>query len=352
MERKNSKIKDLNKELIPDLIRKIDSKTKPIGALGRLEEIALQIGLILNSQTPEIKKPTVFVFAADHGLADKGVSSYPKEVTHQMVLNFLNGGAAINVFARQNNLDLMIVDAGIDFDLEEHPQLIIEKIAYGTNNILEKPAMSLEQCKKAIFIGMELMKSLYKNGSNTIILGDMGIGNTSSASLLMSKLCKLPVSKCTGRGTGLDDIGLQKKICILEKAILKHNYVSNNSLEIMSTFGGFEIAMMTGAILQAAGLGMIIIIDGFIVTSALLVAYNIDKKVLDYCIFSHQSDEQAHEKMLEFLGVTPLLNLRMRLGEGSGAAITFPIIQSAVNFLNQMASFKSASVSNKQKKER
>ena len=175
----------------------------------------------------------------------------------------------------------------------------------------------------------------------------MGIGNTSSASLLMSKLCKLPVSKCTGRGAGLDDIGLQKKIRILEKALLKHNYVSNNSLEIMSTFGGFEIAMMTGAILQAAGLGMIIIIDGFIVTSALMVAYNIDKKVLDYCIFSHQSDEQAHEKMLEFLGVTPLLNLRMRLGEGSGAAITFPIIQSAVSFLNEMASFEDAGVSNK-----
>jgi nicotinate-nucleotide--dimethylbenzimidazole phosphoribosyltransferase len=336
----------MNFERKDDLQHKIDFKTKPLGALGKLEEIALKIGMIQDTLSPEIKNPSVIVFAADHGLADAGVSPYPKEVTWQMVMNFLSGGAAINVFSKQNGMDIQIVDAGVDYDFPEHPLLVSEKIGRGTQNILESPAMTMEQCNQAMNKGANFVQKKAEEGCNTIAFGEMGIGNTSSASMLMSRICDKHIAECTGRGAGHDIKGLNNKIEILADCIKKYPEAKDPK-EILATFGGFEIAMMTGAFLEAARQKMIIIVDGFIVSSALLVAQAIDKSVLNYCFFAHQSDEQAHKDMLEFMDGKAILDMGLRLGEGTGAALVLPLLQAAVNFLNEMASFESANVSNK-----
>jgi nicotinate-nucleotide--dimethylbenzimidazole phosphoribosyltransferase len=326
---------------------KINTKTKPLGSLGKLEEIVLQIAQIQNTTSPKLSEPTILVFAADHGLADAGVSPYPKEVTHQMVLNFLNNGAAINVFSKQNNITLKVVDAGVDADFENNPNLIHAKIANGTKNILENSAMTIDECAKAMETGGDLVKQQSQNSCNVIGFGEMGIGNTSSASLLMSKITGIDIEDCVGNGTGHDEKGLKRKKEILKQCIAKHQ-IDDDPINILSTFGGFEIAMMTGAFLKAAELGMIILVDGFIVTSALLVANIINPEILNNCIFTHTSNEQGHIKMLNHLNAEPILGLDLRLGEGTGAAITYPIIESAVNFLNEMASFDDAGVSNKE----
>lgn len=328
------------------LQHKINNKTKPIGSLGKLEEIAIQIGLIQNTLNPELKNPTILVFAADHGIADSGVSPFPKEVTRQMVLNFLHGGAAINVFCKQHNIQLKVIDAGVDADFDSNPNLIQAKIAYGTKNILESTAMTIDECLKAMDAGKDIVANQFKNGCNIIGFGEMGIGNTSSASLLMSKITGIPIEECTGSGTGHDEKGLIKKKELLRKAFDKY-ILDGDPIDILATFGGFEIAMMTGAFLKAAELNMVILVDGFIVTSALLVAHKINPNILRNCIFAHTSNEKGHTKMLSYLSADPVLNFRMRLGEGTGAAVAFPIIQSSVDFLNQMASFEDAGVSNK-----
>ncbi|QTE23212.1 nicotinate-nucleotide--dimethylbenzimidazole phosphoribosyltransferase [Polaribacter cellanae] len=341
-----SKIESVSKKLTEALQNKIDFKTKPLGALGLLETIALQIGKIQNTTSPKITKPSIVVFAGDHGIVkSKPVSSYPQEVTQQMVFNFLNGGAAINVFCKQNNIHLNIVDAGVNGDFEKEENLIDAKIAKGTKDFSTEKAMTIEQCDLALEKGKEIVNSSFKKGCNTIGFGEMGIGNTSSASLLMSYFTNIQIENCVGKGTGLHDEGLQQKTNILKNVFDKHKPTINSPIEALATFGGFEIAMITGAILEAAALKMTILIDGFIVTAALLAAHAIDKNVLDYCVFCHTSGEQGHEKMLDFLNVKPLLNLGLRLGEGTGVAVAFPIISSAVNFLNEMATFKSANVS-------
>ena len=342
-------IKSISKEFIPQLQNKIDSKTKPIGALGMLELIALKIGLIQNTLSPELTNPTIIVFAGDHGIASEGVSAYPQEVTHQMVLNFLSGGAAICVFSKQNGINLKIVDAGVNFDFSNTPNLINAKISMGTKNFLNSPAMDKVQCENAISKGALIVKEQGEKGCNIIGFGEMGIGNTSSASIIMSILCNISIEKCVGRGTGLDDSSLKKKTQILKQAIKKHipNIEKSNPLSVLSTFGGFEIAMICGGMLQAAELNMIILIDGFIVTSALLVASKINPSVLDYCIFCHKSDEKGHSKVLDDLNAEPLLDLKMRLGEGTGVAIAYPLIKSSINFLNNMASFEDANVTKK-----
>jgi nicotinate-nucleotide--dimethylbenzimidazole phosphoribosyltransferase len=330
--------------LKPALQAKIDSKTKPLGALGRLERLALQVGLIQGQATPELKQPTMLVFAGDHGAALSGVSPYPQEVTRQMVLNFLTGGAAINVFARQNGMVVRVIDAGVNHDFGGIAGLIDAKISMGTRNFLQEPAMTPEQCEAAINKGVALAVQEIVAGSNVLGFGEMGIGNTSSAAILTSKLCKLPLAQCVGRGTGLDDSGLQKKRVLLAKAVAKHN-VGDDPLAVLATFGGFEIAMMTGAMLGAAEKGALLLVDGYIATSALLVAARLQPAILDYCVFAHESGESGHALQLTSLGVEPLLSLDMRLGEGTGAALAYPLVQAAVNFLNQMASFESAGVS-------
>ncbi|PKV51845.1 nicotinate-nucleotide-dimethylbenzimidazole phosphoribosyltransferase [Aquimarina sp. MAR_2010_214] len=333
-----------NNKLEAILQNKINTKTKPIGALGELETVALQIGMIQNTDQPSLDQPTILVFAGDHGIAKKReVNLYPQEVTAQMVYNFVNEGAAINVFCKQHQIALKIVDAGVNHDFENIPDIIHAKIDFGTQDYQETPAMTVEQCTKAIQKGADLVTETFNNGCNTIGFGEMGIGNTSAASLLMSYFTKIPIAECVGSGTGLDTSAIKIKQQILSEVYQK--YAPSSPLEALTIFGGFEIAMITGGILKAAELKMTIIIDGFIVTSALLAAYAMYQNVIDYCIFAHTSEEQGHQKMYQFLEKRPLINLGMCLGEGTGVAIAYPIIESAVTFLNNMASFESAGVS-------
>ena len=327
-----------------DLKRKIDDKTKPLGSLGRLETLALQCGKIQNSLNPELVNPTILVFAGDHGITEEGVSPYPQEVTAQMVLNFLNGGAAINVFCRQNNISLHIVDAGVKTDLPEGTELINANIGRGTKNFCREAAMSLGECERAIEKGAELSRTVPVSTCNVIGFGEMGIGNTSSAAALTQRFTGIPVEDCVGKGTGLDDSGLEHKQNTIRQALEKHAEIKEPQA-VLSTFGGFEIAMMVGAILESAVLKRIILIDGFIASAAFLSASRIVPEIKQYAVFTHKSDEQGHAEILKYLQVEPLISLGMRLGEGTGVAVAFPILQSAVSFLNQMASFKSAGVS-------
>jgi nicotinate-nucleotide--dimethylbenzimidazole phosphoribosyltransferase len=329
--------------LRPALQQKIDQKTKPLGALGLLETLALRIGLIQNSLTPRLNKPCLIVFAGDHGIAEAGVSAYPQAVTAQMVANFLAGGAAVSVFARQHGMELLVVDAGVNADLDAHPALIGAKIAKGTRNFLMEPAMTDRQCLEALQTGAEIVSSQHRLGCNCIGFGEMGIGNTSSAALLMHVLTGLPLEQCVGRGTGLNDEQLSNKTAVLRQALDRHPAITE-PLAALATFGGFEIAMMTGAYLKAAELGMLILVDGFIAGSALLVANRLHPQVLDYCVFSHVSREQGHQALLKHFDARALINLDLRLGEGSGIALSYPLLQSAVLMLNEMASFDEAGV--------
>ncbi len=334
------------------LADKIKNKTKPLGALGMLEAVALQIGLIQQTLVPQLSNPTMLVFAGDHGIVEAGVSPYPQAVTAQMVLNFLQGGAAINVFTLQNDMRLRVVDAGVNHrfapDLYlSNPNLIDAKVAFGTRNFLIEPAMTAAQCEQALEHGASIVNVQIAEGCNVFGFGEMGIGNTSSATCLMSVLCNLPIEDCVGRGTGLDDVGLAQKTKILAQAIAYHHLSRSDAMLSLATFGGFEIAMMVGAMLQTAHKQCTLLIDGFIATAALLVAAKLQPDILHYCVFTHCSDESGHKKMLDYLDVKPLLNIDLRLGEGTGAALAYPLVQAAVNFLNNMASFESASVSQK-----
>jgi len=338
-----------------ELQHKIDNKTKPTGSLGRLEEIALRAGMIQESIQPQIINPHIVVFAGDHGITATGlVNPYPQAVTAQMVLNFLNGGAAINVFCRQHDIQLLVVDAGVNADFGDTPptkKFIHSKIGYGTKNYMEEPAMTNQELENAIEKGKRVVKDIHLAGCNCIGFGEMGIGNTSSAALIMAAITKLPLEICVGRGTGTNKDQFDTKLKTLQKVYEKHikkTGANPSATDILRFFGGFEIAMMTGAYLEAAKNKMIIVVDGFISTAALLTAQLTDQSILMNCFFAHTSEERGHEKMLEYLKAEPLLNLRMRLGEGTGAALAIPLIRSAVNFLNEMASFESAGVSNKE----
>ena len=332
--------------LATDIQHKIDFKTKPLGSLGTLEKLSFQISTIQQSLSPRLTNPTIIVFAGDHGIANEGVSAYPQEVTFQMVMNFLNGGAAINVFCRQNNIDLLVVDAGVNFDFEPNPKLLNTKVGNGTKSFLKSQAMTSEETKRCLSYGETIVNDLAKSGCNVIGFGEMGIGNTSSATMLMSHFCNLPIEDCVGRGTGLNDSQLANKINVLKKAQVLHTQF--DSVEsVLQTFGGFEIAQMCGAMMAAHNQNMVILVDGFIATAAFLVASKLSPEIKSNAIFCHLSDEFGHRNLLSYLGVEPLLQLNMRLGEGSGCAVAYPIIESAVAFLNQMASFESAGVSNK-----
>jgi len=335
---------ELPKNISAQLKATIDGKTKPLGSLGKLEDLALQIGTILGSTSPEIKMPHLLVFAADHGIAHHGVSAYPQEVTRQMVNNFLEGGAAINVFCRQHQISLKVVDAGVNYDFASNADLIVHKIAKGTNSFLHGPAMSAKELELCLQIGAEVVAEIAAKGSNTIGFGEMGIGNTSSASVLMHMLCGLPLQDCVGKGTGVNAAQLQKKQEILQTAI-SHYKGSLEPKLLMAHFGGFEIMQIAGAILEARRRNMLILVDGFICTVAYLCAFKLNPQVKANAIFSHQSDEQGHRILLDQLDAKALLKLNLRLGEGTGCALAFPLLHSAVKFLNEMASFESADVS-------
>ncbi|HLR33200.1 MAG TPA: nicotinate-nucleotide--dimethylbenzimidazole phosphoribosyltransferase [Fodinibius sp.] len=327
------------------LQQKIDNKTKPVGALGRLKAIALQVGLIQHRLDPVLENPLLAVFAGDHGIAKEGiVNAYPQEVTGQMVKNMIAGGAAVNVFCRTHGITAKIIDAGVASELTDDENLIDRKIAAGTKDYTKEPAMTASQCEEAIQAGAELVSTWQQSGTNIIGFGEMGIGNTSSAAIITSLVTGQSIEACTGKGTGLNKKGVSKKARVLKQVIATHD-IEDHPLTILHTFGGFEIAMIVGAILQAAEEHMVIMVDGFIATAAFLLACELYPAVRNYGIFAHKSDEQGHRIQLEYLQVEALLQLGMRLGEGTGAAMAYPMVQSAVNFLNEMASFENAGVS-------
>lgn len=340
-------IPKLSTELDTQIQSKIDLKTKPPGSLGQLESLAFKLAKIQQTLKPKILNPGIIVFAGDHGLSDENVSPYPKEVTTQMVLNFLNEGAAINAFANLHNIPLKVVDAGVCGELPPHKNLLQLSEAKGTKNSLKEPAISRDQLKSLFQKAKSLIEKQLQEGTDLFIFGEMGIGNTSAASLIMSQICQIPLIDCIGRGTGLDDEGLKHKEIILNKVLERHTECSNQPFDILTSFGGFEIAMITSAMLTCAENKTPFLVDGFIVTSALLIAHAHNPHVLDYAIFSHCSDESGHQHMLKYLKAEPLLNLNLRLGEGSGATLAYPFVQAALAFFNNMASFKEASVSNR-----
>jgi len=324
----------------------IDNKTKPPGSLGRLEALAVQIGEILGTDKPVLEHPQMVVFAADHGLTAQGISAFPADVSWQMVENFLAGGAAVSVLARQHGLALTVVDlAGLPAGTQR-PGLVVRKVAgaeHGTADSSQGVAMTPAQCEQAMRNGMELVRDL---PGNALLLGEMGIGNTSAASLLLARLAGLDVELCTGAGTGLDAAAVARKCEVLRKVLALHADAMQ-PLDALAAFGGLEIATMTGAVLQAAAQRRVIVVDGFIASAAVLVAHALQPFVLQRCVFAHRSGERGHEFMLQHLGVQALLDLDLRLGEGSGAALAWPLLQSACAILREMASFASAGVSEK-----
>jgi nicotinate-nucleotide--dimethylbenzimidazole phosphoribosyltransferase len=325
-------------------LRRLDTLTKPLGALGRLEALAAQICAIQGTLVPALRQPHALIFAGDHGAADRGVSAYPRAVTAQMVANFLGGGAAINVLARAYGLELLIVDAGVDGVFDPHPQLLDAKIRTGTRDYLTEPAMTHAECETAMTHAHRIVTGLAERGTNVVVLGEMGIGNTASASLLMHGLGHHPLSSCVGRGTGLDDDGVHRKISLLETARARAPG-AGEPVELLCEFGGYEIAMLVGAVLGAASARMTILVDGFTVTVAAALAARLQPQALDYCVFCHRSAEQAHRALLKELGVEPLLDLGLRLGEGSGGALGLPLVRGAIALFSEMATFDSAGVS-------
>lgn len=326
----------------------INRKTKPPGALGKLEDLALQIGSVQGSVHPKLVAPHILVYAADHGIAEEGTSAYPQEVTRQMVMNFLHGGAAINVFARQQGIGLKIIDAGVKGSLPDHPGLTVAKVGEGTGNWLHEPAMTAAQLEACMNHGKTHVQHLQATGCNVIGFGEMGIGNTASASMIMHLLGNIPLAQCVGRGTGLDDQQFQRKLETLKKAAAFQESITDPTV-ILQRVGGFEIAQMCGAMLEAARLNGLILIDGFIASAACWVALTLEPSIRKHLVFSHLSDEHGHRVMLEAMKAEPVLQLKLRLGEGTGCALVYPLLQSAVGFLNEMASFETAGVSDNKK---
>lgn len=320
---------------------KLNNKTKPLGSLGKLETLALQLGLILGTAEPQLVAPQMLVCAADHGLAAHGVSAYPSDVTWQMVNNFLTGGAAVSVLAKLHHIALTIVDCGVRQSFAPQPNLVLRSLGAGTADALAGPAMTQDQCDNALRNGAELVQAL---PGNVVLLGEMGIGNTSAAALLLARLAQLDIADCTGPGTGLSPEGVTRKIGILRQVLQKHANATA-PLDALAAFGGFEIATLVGAALEAAAQRRIIVVDGFITTAAIMVAAALQPLVLECCVFAHRSNEQGHRLMLAHLQAEPLLDLGLRLGEGSGAALAWPLLQAACAILNDMASFEGAGIS-------
>ena len=341
-------IEDLqDSSLAQALQRRIDQKTKPLGSLGRLEQLALRLGLILGSESPRLEQPQLLVCAADHGLAARGVSAFPSEVTWQMVENFLAGGAAVSVGAPPPRRGQTGGAGGGEPAVQPagrpagaRPGLLVRKVAAGTADCLESAAMSAQQCAEAIAHGQALVRAL---PGNCVLLGEMGIGNTSAASMLMARLLGRDIMQCTGAGTGLDAAGVGRKTAVL-RAVLERHAQAQTPLQALAAFGGFEIATLVGVVLQAAGERRVLVVDGFITTAAVLVAQALAPHVAQRCVFAHRSGERGHAVMLDHLEAEPLLDLGLRLGEGSGAALAWPLLQSACLLLEQMASFASAGV--------
>ena len=334
-----------NETLRKEIVHKIDHKTKPVGSLGQLEDLALKMAMIQIDTKIRLKKPTIVIFAGDHGLTEEGVSPFPQEVTRQMMSNFIAGGAAVSVFSRQNHMEIKLIDCGIK-DALSHVKIKDCRLGRGTNNCLKGAAMTKDQLDRGIAHGRALSKRLLADGCNVFGCGEMGIGNSSIAALIAARLTGRPITDLAGPGTGCDEKQMSKKIKILAEVDAKHKE-AKTPVDVLQTMGGFEQATALGAMLQAAENRQIILVDGFIMSAVALCAIKINPSCLDYMIFCHRSASPGHKIILEHLAVEPLLDLKMRLGEGSGVAVAYPIVEAAANFLNDMASFESASVSNK-----
>lgn len=359
-------IKRPDETLRPALQAKIDNLTKPKGSLGRLESIALQIGLIQQTLTPGLRHPQNILFAGDHGIVEEGVSVAPREVTWQQVCHFTHpqGTGGVNFLCRQHGFTLKVVDAGVDYDLPHDRGIIDFKIRRGTSNFLHGPAMSHEEMERCLECGAAVVQQCAKEGSNILSFGEMGIGNTSPSSVWMSYFTGIPIEECVGAGSGLDSAGTRHKARVLKAAMENFNREVSGGLpdssrhcsntpgdnppcppdEIIRWFGGFEMVMAVGAMLKAAEKGIVILVDGFIMTACILAASKLHPAVLDYAIFGHCGDESGHRKMLDWLGAKPLLSLGLRLGEGTGAICAYPIVESAVHMINEMDTFSGADI--------
>jgi nicotinate-nucleotide--dimethylbenzimidazole phosphoribosyltransferase len=327
---------------------RLNNLTKPIGSLGQLEAIAAQIFSIFSGRIPIPLRRAVYVFAADHGVTAEGVSAYPREVTAQMVHNFVAGGAAINVLARLHDAQLTVVDVGVDAEFEAAPGLFLMKVRRGSGNMRREPALTCEELDAAIEVGVRMAQQAKDSRTTLVAVGEMGIGNTTSASAIASVLTKESIGAVTGRGTGLDDAGKSKKQQVIEETIRLHfgnMRVEPDPLEILRCVGGLEIAAMTGFILCAAANRLAVVCDGFISTAAAAIAYAIKPAVKDYLFAGHCSEEPGHQYLLRYIGLAPILRLGMRLGEGTGAVLAMPVIESSVRLFTEMATFSSAGVS-------
>jgi len=340
-----NRIGPLDREAMRQAQTRQDSLTKPQGSLGRLEELAVKVAGIQGTAQPRIRDKVIVTMAGDHGVAAEGVSLFPQEVTAQMVYNFLRGGAGINVLARHVGARVVVVDMGVAADLEPHPELLVKKVAYGTKNMTQGPAMSREEAIRAIEAGIEIVESELSRGMDIVGTGDMGIGNTTPSSAIVAALTGAPVADVTGRGTGIGDEQWAHKVETIERALALNRPDPADPLDVLARVGGLEIGGIAGVILGAAAHRLPVVIDGFISGAGALIAAELAPQVKDYLIAAHLSVEQGHRLVLERLGLTPLLNLNMRLGEGTGAALGISLVEAAVKILNEMATFAEAGVS-------
>ena len=340
-----SRIEPANQEVAAQARARHDQLTKPPGSLGRLEPLGVRLASIYGTPRPRVEGKGVAVFAADHGVTDAGVSAFPREVTAQMVTNFLRGGAAVNALAGVASASLLVVDVGVETDLKPHASLLSRKVAPGTKNMVDEPAMTPEEVERACKVGVEVAYKLIREGATLLAGGEMGIGNTTAAAALTAVFTGRSVEEVTGRGTGVSDARLAHKVRVIEQVLEKHQPDPNVPLEVLAKVGGLEIAALTGFYLASSTRRVPVVLDGFIATSAALVAAALNPDVTGYLFASHLSQEPGHRRQLEHLGLEPLFDLDMRLGEGSGAVLTFGILESAAAVLSQMATFAEAGVS-------
>lgn len=332
---KRFQISSLDKSFREIMLQRIDDIAKPKGSMGRLEEIALEIGMIQHSMKPMLNNPHHILFSADHGIEVEGISKSPREVTWQQTLNFMSHGTAIAYLCKQHGIKLIVVDSGVDYDLPEGIGVIDYKIRKGTSNYLHTAAMSRDEMALCIERGAEIVRKVHEDGCNVVSFGEMGISNTSSSAIWMHLFTEIPLAECVGAGSGLDDKELAHKYDVLMRAV--DHYKGDHSAEdIIAYFGGFEMVMTIGAMLQAAELKMTILIDGFIMTSCILAASRLYPEVLEYAVFGHKGDEKGHARLLDYLGAKPVLDLGMKLGEGTGAVTAFPIVRSAALMMTEM----------------
>ena len=329
---------------------RLDSLTKPQGSLGRLEEFAKQLVAIMETPMPELDRKVVFTFAGDHGVADEGVSAFPKEVTPQMVLNFINGGAGINVLARHAGAEVVVVDIGVDHDFGglQNERFFSRKVVSGTKNMRRGPAMTNAEARKCIETGIEIANVYAEKGYKIFGTGDMGIANTTPSSAITNVLTGVSVEDITGRGTGINDDAWTNKVQVIKDAIAINRPDASNPVDVLAKIGGTEIGGIAGLVLGAAANKIPVVIDGFISTAGALIAYDINAKTKDYMFASHMSQEIGHRAMLDKIGLRPILDLDLRLGEGTGAALAMLLIEAGLKIYKEMATFEEAAVSNKE----